>query len=56
VRSLPTAWTNLAAHDSYVQIAAGRALLRMVDLQLLSSRLHELATDPDDGILDNDSL
>jgi hypothetical protein len=42
VRSLPQAWTNLAAPDPFVQLAAGRAILRLVDLQALVRRLHEL--------------
>lgn len=46
VRSLPIAWTSLAAPDSFIQIATGQALLRLVDLQRLSERLHELTATP----------
>ena len=35
VRSIPTAWTDLAPPDPFVQLAAGRAFLRLTDLQEL---------------------
>lgn len=41
VRSLPTAWTDLAPPDPFVQLAAGRAILRLRDLQALARLLHE---------------
>jgi hypothetical protein len=35
IRSLPTAWTNLAPPDPFVVLAAGRAILRFTELQTL---------------------
>lgn len=35
VRSLPTAWTDLADPDPFVLLSAGRAILRLRDLQAL---------------------
>lgn len=34
-RSVPVAWTDLAAVDPFVTVAAGRALFRLVDLLVL---------------------
>jgi len=35
VRSLPLAWTNLALPDPFLVVAAGKTVLRFVDLQCL---------------------
>lgn len=35
VRSLPVAWTDLAPPDPFVRLAAGRAILRLVDVQAI---------------------
>ena len=35
LRSLPTAWTDLAPLDPFICLAAGRALLRLTDLHAL---------------------
>ena len=35
VRSLPTAWTDLAPPDPFLALSAGRAILRLIDLQVL---------------------
>ena len=40
MRSIPTAWTNLAAPDPFIVLAAGRAILRFSNLQTLSRLLH----------------
>jgi hypothetical protein len=42
LRSLPTAWTSLAAPDPFLRLAAGRAVMRLVDLQALAGLLREL--------------
>lgn len=42
VRSLPTAWTDLAPPDPFVQQSAGRAILRLSDLQALQRLLADL--------------
>jgi hypothetical protein len=42
LRSLPTAWTNLAPPDPFVVLAAGRAILRFTDLQMLIRLLHDV--------------
>jgi hypothetical protein len=42
LRSLPTAWTNLAPPDLFVVLAAGRAMLRFTDLQTLTRLLHDM--------------
>lgn len=42
VRSIPTAWTDLAPPDPFVQLAAGRAVLRLTDLQELVRLLSAL--------------
>jgi len=46
LRSLPTAWTDLAPPDPFVVLAAGRALLRLTDLQALAHLLHAVADPP----------
>jgi hypothetical protein len=46
VRSLPTAWTDLAAPDPFVRLAAGRAILRFTDLQALARLLHDVEDMP----------
>jgi hypothetical protein len=47
LRSLPTAWTNLAPPDPFVVLAAGRAMLRLTDLQALAHLLHAVADPPE---------
>ena len=42
LRSLPTAWTNLAPPDPFVVLAAGRAILRFTDVQMLIHLLHDM--------------
>jgi hypothetical protein len=42
LRSLPTAWTNLAPPDPFVALAAGRAMLRFTALQTLTRVLHDV--------------
>ena len=42
LKSLPTAWTSLAAPDPFLHLAAGRTILRLVDLRALAELLHEL--------------
>ena len=42
LKSLPTAWTSRAAPDSFLHLAAGRSILRLVDLRALAELLHEL--------------
>jgi Family of unknown function (DUF5372) len=42
LRSLPTAWTDLAPLDSFIVLAAGRAILRLTDLQTLARLLHDM--------------
>lgn len=42
LRSLPTAWTDLAAPDPFVLTAAGRAWFRLEDLCALVTLLHDL--------------
>ena len=46
LRSLPTTWTSLAPPDPFVVLAAGRAMLRLTDLQTLAHLLHPLADPP----------
>ena len=41
VRSLPTAWTDLAPPDPFLALSARRAILRLVDLQALVRLLHD---------------
>lgn len=42
VRSLPTAWTDLAPADPFIHQAAGRTILRLSDLQALQRLLADL--------------
>ena len=42
IRSLPMAWTNRAQPDPFVILAAGRAILRLTDLQTLVRLLHDV--------------
>jgi len=42
LKSLPTAWTSRAAPDPFLHLAAGRIILRLVDLRALAELLHEL--------------
>jgi hypothetical protein len=42
LKSLPTAWTSRAAPDPFLHLAAGRTILRLVDLRALAELLHEL--------------
>lgn len=44
VRSLPTAWTSLAAADPFVSLSAGRSFFRIEDLVALVSLIRELST------------
>jgi hypothetical protein len=41
VRSLPTAWTDLAPPDPFLALSAQRAILRLVDLQALVRLLQD---------------
>jgi hypothetical protein len=41
-RSLPAAWTDLVPADPFVQLASGRAILRLQDVQRLLRLLHTL--------------
>jgi len=41
VRSLPTAWTDLASPDPFVLLAGKRAILRLIDLQALVRLLND---------------
>ena len=49
VRSLPTAWTDLASPDPFVQQAAGRAILRLADLHALQRLLADLQAAREEG-------
>ena len=42
VRSLPAAWTSLAPPDPFLHLAAGRVIMRLVDLRVLAGLLHDL--------------
>jgi len=42
LKSLPTAWTSRATPDPFLRLAAGRTILRLVDLRALAELLHEL--------------
>jgi hypothetical protein len=42
IRSLPAAWTDLAPPDPFLRQAAGRAILRLSDLQALQRLLADL--------------
>jgi hypothetical protein len=44
LRSLPTGWTDLADPDPFIILSAGRAILRLSDLQALV-RLMQAAKD-----------
>jgi hypothetical protein len=44
LRSLPTTWTNLAPPNPFVVLAAGHAILRFTDLQMLIHLLHDVDT------------
>jgi hypothetical protein len=47
--SLPVSWTDLAAPDPFVEVAAGRAAFRTQDLLALAEVLDRLASPaPDD--------
>jgi hypothetical protein len=46
VRSLPAAWTDRVPLDPFVHQAAGRAILRLTDLQALVQLLHDLHDPP----------
>ena len=39
LQSVPTSWTDAAAVDAFVVVAAGRSLFRVVDLLELSQRM-----------------
>ena len=41
-RSLPVGWTNVAAVDSFVSLAAGRAPFRLEDLLALTALLRDI--------------
>lgn len=41
-RSLPVRWTNVAAVDSFVSVAAGRAPFRLEDLLGLTALVHDI--------------
>jgi Family of unknown function (DUF5372) len=41
LQSLPLAWTNLAPPDPFLIVAAGRAVLRLRDLQQLAQFLRQ---------------
>jgi hypothetical protein len=42
IRSLPAGWTDLAPPDPFLRQAAGRAILRLSDLQALQRLLADL--------------
>jgi len=42
VRSLPTAWTSLAAADPFVRLSAGRSFFRTEDLVALVLRIRRV--------------
>ena len=41
-RSLPVGWTNVAAVDSFVSVAAGRAPFRLEDLLGLTALVRDI--------------
>ena len=41
-RSLPVGWTNVAAVDSFVSVAAGRAPFRLEDLLALTALVRDI--------------
>ena len=49
LRSLPTAWTDLAAPEPFVVLAAGRAILRFTDLQALHQLVSNLQDAREEG-------
>jgi Family of unknown function (DUF5372) len=49
VRSLPQAWTSLALPDPFVVVAAGKAVLRLSDLQQLAQLLRQKQTHDQEG-------
>ncbi|MDP9373799.1 MAG: Y4bD/Y4pK family protein, partial [Chloroflexota bacterium] len=49
VRSLPLAWTDLAAPDPFRRVAADRAILRLTDLQALLALTRTLRATRGDG-------
>ena len=51
LRSIPLTWTGLAPLDPSVELAVGRALLRLSDLQELARLLDTLATSPREELL-----
>jgi hypothetical protein len=42
VRSLPRSWTSLAPPDAFLQLSAGRAILRLTDLRALVDLVREV--------------
>ena len=48
-RSLPCVWTDVAAPDPFVVVAAGRSALRLVDLLDLAALLDRLARPGGEG-------
>jgi hypothetical protein len=46
--SVPLAWTDLASTDFFVEMATGRAMLRLTDLEALSQLLRQLDSDSRD--------
>jgi hypothetical protein len=48
-RSLPVAWTSVAPHDPFVQVAAGRSPFRFADLLRLSQLIESLTPDRSQG-------
>jgi Family of unknown function (DUF5372) len=48
-RSLPSAWTDVAAPDAFVVVAAGRSALRVVDLLDLAALLDGLRAPCENG-------
>jgi hypothetical protein len=45
VRSLPRSWTSLEPPDLFCQLSAGRAILRLADLQALVELVGEVGLD-----------
>ena len=50
LRSIPLVWTDLAPLDPFIELAAGRAILRLSELQELARLLVTLAASPQDGL------
>ena len=42
LKSLPAAWTSVAAADPFVAVAAGRAFLHIAELLELMARIQEM--------------